>query len=110
MLSNTNAVVAPQAVNYYTHQAQMINTEQAVPEAKPLISREGMRQSHKTVPAYRGSKRTKKNPEQVAYLSDLYERLGGKWDGKVRKDAMAKTGLSRIQIYKWFFDRQLQDK
>lgn len=62
------------------------------------------------MPASRGTKRTKKSADQVSYLNDLYLRLGGKWDGKVRKEAMAKTGLSRIQIYKWFFDRQLQEK
>ena len=28
----------------------------------------------------------------------------------MRREAMAKTGLSRIQIYKWFFDMQLQQK
>ena len=52
--------------------------------------------------------RRKKTPEQVAYLMELFERLGGEWDGKVRKEAMRKTGLSRIQIYKWFFDMKLQ--
>jgi DNA invertase Pin-like site-specific DNA recombinase len=51
--------------------------------------------------------RRKKTPEQVAYLMELFERLGGEWDGKVRKEAMRKTGLSRIQIYKWFFDMKL---
>ena len=28
----------------------------------------------------------------------------------MRKEAMLKTGLSRIQIYKWFFDMKLQQK
>jgi len=60
--------------------------------------------------ANRASRRCKKSADQVAYLNELYKRLGGKWDGKCRKEAMAKTGLSRIQIYKWFFDRQLQEK
>lgn len=36
--------------------------------------------------------------------------MGGEWDGKVRKEAMRKTGLSRIQVYKWFFDMKLQQK
>jgi len=36
--------------------------------------------------------------------------LGGEWNGKVRKEAMRKTGLSRIQVYKWFFDMKLQQK
>jgi predicted DNA-binding transcriptional regulator AlpA len=53
-------------------------------------------------------KRKKKTPEQVAYLQELFQRLNGEWDGKVRKEAMRKTGLSRIQIYKWFFDMKLQ--
>ena len=44
------------------------------------------------------------------YLRELFFRLNGEWDGKVRKEAMRKTGLSRIQIYKWFFDMKLQQK
>ena len=84
-----------------------------VEAVKPVISREGIRQAHKTSSVTAGSKaprRCKKSDSQVAYLNELYTRLGGKWDGKCRKEAMAKTGLSRIQIYKWFFDRQLQEK
>lgn len=51
--------------------------------------------------------RKKKTPEQVSYLLELFKHLNGEWDGKVRKEAMRKTGLSRIQIYKWFFDMKL---
>ena len=56
------------------------------------------------------SRRKKKTESQVTYLNGLYHRLNGVWDGSVRKEAMAATGLSRIQIYKWFFDRSMQDK
>ena len=55
-------------------------------------------------------KRRKKTAEQIEYLRELYFRLGGEWDGKVRKEAMRKTGLSRIQVYKWFFDMKLQQQ
>lgn len=55
-------------------------------------------------------KRKKKSPEQIEYLRELFFRLGGEWDGKVRKEAMRKTGLSRIQVYKWFFDMKLQQQ
>lgn len=55
-------------------------------------------------------RRKKKSAEQVEYLRQLYETLGGEWDGKMRKEAMLKTGLSRIQIYKWFFDMKLQQQ
>ena len=55
-------------------------------------------------------RRKKKTPAQVDYLRELFFRLNGEWDGKVRKEAMRKTGLSRIQIYKWFFDMKLQQK
>ena len=55
-------------------------------------------------------RRRKKTAAQVDYLKSLFHRLGGKWNGKVRREAMQKTGLSRIQIYKWFFDMQLQQK
>jgi hypothetical protein len=54
-------------------------------------------------------RRKKKSEAQVNYLLGLYEKLGGKWNGKIRKEAMARTGLSRIQIYKWFFDMKLQE-
>ena len=53
-------------------------------------------------------KRKKKTADQVEYLRSLFFKLGGEWSGKVRKEAMQKTGLSRIQIYKWFFDMKLQ--
>ena len=55
-------------------------------------------------------KRKKKTPEQIEYLRTLFDQLGGEWDKKVRKEAMQKTGLSRIQVYKWFFDMKLQQK
>ena len=82
----------------------------SIPEIKPVISREGLRRNHKTPSATQGVRRRKKTNGQVEYLTKLYDRLGGKWDGRVRKEAMQATGLSRIQIYKWFFDRQLQEK
>lgn len=55
-------------------------------------------------------RRRKKTENQVAYLRQLFNQLGGKWDGKVRKEAMQKTGLSRIQIYKWFFDMKMHQQ
>ena len=82
----------------------------SIPEIKPIISREGVRKTHKTPSVSGGARRTKKTDEQVIYLTKLYKRLGGKWDGRMRKEAMMATGLSRIQIYKWFFDRKLQEK
>ena len=41
-------------------------------------------------------KRKKKTSSQVEYLKNLFHKLGGEWNGKVRKEAMQKTGLSRI--------------
>lgn len=77
-------------------------------KAQPLfISREGKRKQHVSSPATMIShnvRRRKKTSSQVDYLRTLYNKLGGKWNGQVRKEAMQKTGLSRIQIYKWFFD------
>lgn len=97
-------------VSYYSGEATS-----SVPEIKPIISREGLRKARKTPCATKaklnsGPRRNKKTDEQVEYLTQLYVRLGGKWDGSCRKEAIAATGLSRIQIYKWFFDRQLQEK
>lgn len=77
------------------------------------VSREGKRKQRVSAPATmikHNMRRKKKTVEQVEYLRELFDRLGGEWDGKVRKEAMAKTGLSRIQIYKWFFDMKLQQK
>ena len=50
------------------------------------------------------ARRRKKTDDQVKYLRILFNQLGGRWDGQMRKEAMQKTGLSRIQIYNWFFD------
>ena len=77
---------------------------------QPVISREGRRKNKPNSPAsmiQHNVKRTKKTNDQVEYLRQLFDKLGGRWDGKVRKEAMQKTGLSRIQIYKWFFDMKL---
>jgi hypothetical protein len=38
----------------------------------------------------------------------LYIKTKGKCDRKYRKEAIAATGLSWLQIYKWFFDKQLR--
>ena len=84
----------------------------SLPDIQPVISREGLRYKHKA-PSVTSSKpsatsrRKKKTESQVTYLNGLYHRLNGVWDGSVRKEAMAATGLSRIQIYKWFFDRSM---
>jgi len=78
-----------------------------------LISREGKRKQHVSSPATLIShnvRRRKKTASQVDYLKSMYNKLNGKWNGQVRKEAMQKTGLSRNQIYKWFFDMQLQQK
>jgi len=41
-------------------------------------------------------RRRKKTDDQVKYLRILYNQLGGRWDGQMRREAMQKTGLSRI--------------
>lgn len=112
--SNENSYAAA-AVVACKPAVSLFEEMEAVPvqSVRPLVSREGLRQAHKTSSvslASRVSKRCKKSAGQVEFLNELYGRLGGKWDGKCRKEAMARTGLSRIQIYKWFFDRQLQEK
>lgn len=80
-------------------------------ESKSIkISREGMRKQNKTgaCTIASSSYRQRKSDEQVKILSELYAKHNGKLSRKVRKEAMAKTGLAWIQIYKWFFDRQLK--
>ena len=76
---------------------------------QPKISREGMRKQKKSNACLaQSSYRQRKSDEQVKILADLYQKHNGKLNRKVRKEAMAKTGLAWIQIYKWFFDRQLK--
>ena len=63
------------------------------------VSREGKRKRRVSQAASmikHHVRRRKKTEDQVAYLRTLFNQLGGKWDGKVRKEAMQKTGLSRI--------------
>lgn len=71
------------------------------------ISREGLRKQRKTTACTKGSSsyRQRKTDDQVKILTDLYQKHNGKLSRKVRKEAMTKTGLAWIQIYKWFFDR-----
>ena len=88
--------------------------ESACLSREPVVSREGKRKlkaGHSPATMIQHNvRRKKKTTAQVEYLRNLFEQLGGNWDGKVRKEAMRKTGLSRIQIYKWFFDMKLQQK
>jgi len=73
------------------------------------LSREGMRKFKKTTSCIMTSSyRQRKSDDQVKILAGLYQKHNGKLNRKVRKEAMAKTGLLWIQIYKWFFDRQLK--
>ena len=75
------------------------------------ISREGLRRLKRTSTCFtsKGSSyRQRKTDDQVKILTDLYQKHNGKLNRKVRKEAMSQTGLAWIQIYKWFFDRQLK--
>ena len=84
--------------------------QQTYVEPQVLVSREGKRKqkvSQTATMLKHNVRRKKKTNSQVEYLKLLFHKLGGEWDGKIRKEAMQKTGLSRIQIYKWFFDMKL---
>lgn len=73
------------------------------------LSREGLRRYRKTAACtIPNSYRQRKSDDQVKILATLYQKHNGKLNRKVRKEAMGKTGLAWIQIYKWFFDRQLK--
>ena len=39
-------------------------------------------------------------------LKDIYEEFGTTLDSKARQEAVNRTGLSWIQIYKWLFDQK----
>ena len=65
----------------------------------PLMSREGIRKKYKSQAAsmiHHTVCRRKKTDDQVKYLRILFNQLGGRWDGQMRREAMKKTGLSRI--------------
>ena len=67
--------------------------------AKPFSTKDGKRKQKRSAAAQMITHRVcrrKKSEEQVRYLRNLFFQLGGEWDGKVRKEAMIKTGLSRI--------------
>ena len=75
------------------------------------ISREGLRRMKRTSTCLSNkanSYRQRKTDDQVKILTELYQKHNGKLNRKVRKEAMSQTGLAWIQIYKWFFDRQLK--
>lgn len=40
--------------------------------------------------------RQKKTTEQLEYLQSLFKRLGGNWSTKIKREAMKKTGLTRM--------------
>ena len=95
--------------------AVLKNNEQTsvLESTEPSVSSEGKKKQKKSAAAQMITHkvcRRKKSEDQVRYLRNLFYQLGGEWDGKVRKEAMLKTGLSRIQIYKWFFDMKLSQK
>jgi len=97
-------VVATSSVNSSTQaEAEAETSAHESTNVKPSKSVAAQMITHKV-------NRRKKSEEQVKYLRSLFFQLGGEWDGKVRKEAMQKTGLSRIQIYKWFFDMKLSQK
>ena len=50
--------------------------------------------------------RRKKDEDQIRYLQRLFIKTGGVCDRRYRKEAMKATGLTWLQIYKWFFDKQ----
>jgi hypothetical protein len=92
--------------------AEPITTE---PEIK--VSREGCRMQklqkkrssyHKSnassAMSHHSIRRKTKTVEQLDYLNNLFKKLRGNWDGKQKYEAMRKTGLTRKQIYKWFYE------
>jgi len=83
----------------------------ATHDSNMSVSREGLRRMRKTgscLSSKGNSYRQRKTDDQVKILTDLYQKHNGKLNRKVRKEAMSQTGLAWIQIYKWFFDRQLK--
>ena len=96
-----------------TVEVQMYNEDESPSlgtETSVKISREGMRRKRKTSALVSDSYRQRKTDDQVKILADLYRKHKGRLDLNARKEAMAKTGLAWIQIYKWFFDREHRRK
>ena len=52
-----------------------------------------------------------KTRKQIKILKQIQSKSGGKsMNLKARRDAIEKTGLKWIKIYKWFFDKKVKEK
>ena len=50
--------------------------------------------------------RQHKTKEQLIILKKIHEKYNGKMGTKAKREAVEKTGLEWIKIYKWFFDKK----
>ena len=79
-------------------------------ETSVKISREGSRRKQRKTTVFKNDHRQRKTDDQVKILDILYKKHKGRLGLKARQEAMAKTGLAWIQIYKWFFDKEHRRK
>lgn len=52
--------------------------------------------------------RRRKTDEQVSVLVKIFDKYDGKLSKEMKNEAINKTGLAWIQIYKWFFDHKVK--
>lgn len=52
--------------------------------------------------------RKRKTDEQVDVLLAIFDKHDGKPSKEMKEEAMSKTGLAWIQIYKWYFDHKVK--
>jgi len=52
--------------------------------------------------------RRRKTDAQVGILVRIFEKYDGKLTKELKEEAIRKTDLAWIQIYKWFFDHKVK--
>jgi len=79
------------------------------------ISRAGLRKLYKPRKNATYSKfnstfnnRTRKSDAQVSTLLRIFDKCDGKVTKDIKEEAVQKTGLAWIQIYKWLFDHKVK--
>ena len=78
------------------------------------LSRDGRRKQHgtkniSTYARFEGTyNRRRKTDDQVSVLLRIFDKYDGKVTKDLKEEAVRKTGLAWIQIYKWFFDHKVK--
>jgi len=75
-------------------------------------SRKGLRKlnyvNHNKTKMSNANNRRRKTDSQVSILVRIFDKYDGKLTKDLKEEAIRKTGLAWIQIYKWFFDHKVK--